>query len=343
MPKEENLFKNIHSKSNNHFMLWFIIFSVLCCVISLFSLTYGSFDTGIPDVLSALFEYNDENILHKIILNGRIPRVISAMLVGAALGVSGAIMQALTNNPLASPSTLGVTSGSMLLLVIMTVFFSSLGSVWLTLFAIIGSGLSSIAIFAMARILQKNITPAILALIGIALSTIISSLATYIGYATGSSQDVASWLASGISKVTLDQMLVASPFIILGLFLAVINAKSFTLISLGEETAIALGKNISYIRNTGILITVILVGAAIPLAGSLMFVGIIIPHTSKIIVGSDYRKIIPFSVVFGAFFILLCDFLARVINYPYEFPLGTIVTFIGAPFFIWVVQKGNKL
>ncbi|MFJ7679812.1 FecCD family ABC transporter permease [Peribacillus sp. NPDC097198] len=303
------------------------------------SVNFGAADLNYRDVFNALFEFDQNNSSHVIIRELRFPRAIAAVCVGAALAVSGAIMQGMTRNPLADPSIMGVTAGSSFLIAIALAFLPGMTYIGLMMFSFAGAGLGAAIVFGITSLSRGGSTPVKLALAGSAIASLLSSLSTAIGIKFNVSKDISFWFVGSISSVQPQHISFALPFILGGLLLALFLSRSISILSLGEEVARGLGQNIPLIKFIGTIVVLLLTGAAVSIAGMIGFIGLVIPHIVRFLVGNDYRLIIPCSAVLGGTLLLISDILGRLVNPPFETPVGAITAIIGVPFFLYLARK----
>ncbi|WP_078381899.1 FecCD family ABC transporter permease [Sutcliffiella halmapala] len=306
------------------------------------SINFGAASLGYRDVLNALFDFDPDNSAHIIIRELRFPRAIAAVSVGAALAVSGAIMQGMTRNPLASPSIMGVTSGSAFFIALALAIIPGITYLGLMTFSFIGAGVGSLLVFGITSFSRGGITPVKLALAGSAITALLSSLSTAIGLKFNISKDISYWFAGGVSSVQPQHIFFALPFIVAGLVFALILSRSISILSLGEEVAKGLGQSTTAVKFSGMIVVLLLTGAAVSIAGMIGFVGLVIPHITRFLVGTDYRWIIPTSAVLGGVLLLTADIVGRMVNAPFETPVGAITSIIGVPFFLYLARKEGR-
>lgn len=309
------------------------------CAIALFSILYGTKDINAMTVWNSIFHFDVNHIDHQIIRTSRIPRTAAVILVGAFLAVAGAVMQGITRNYLASPSLMGVNDGSAFVITLAIVFFPGLPNYQMILLSMLGSCIGAGLVFGFGSLIRNGLSPVRLAIIGTVIGTFLSSIATAIAMYFQVSQTVSSWYNTKVHTVDLDMLLLSIPFGLLGLILAFVSARAITITSLGEDIAVGLGQKTKAIRLISMFAVVCLTGTAVALVGKIAFVGLVIPHVTRFIVGVDYRYIIPCAAVLGAFFLSLCDLVSRYINFPYETPIGVVTALIGVPFFLFLVRK----
>ncbi|MFD1387731.1 iron ABC transporter permease [Oceanobacillus sp. FSL W7-1293] len=302
------------------------------------SISYGATTVDLHTVWQAVFQFSEGEQAHQVIWELRIPRALAAVLVGAFLAVSGSVMQGMTRNPLASPSIMGVTDGAAFMLVIILAFYPAVSNVGLMFASFIGAGIAVTLVFLIGSFSSSGLTPVKLALAGVAIGTLLRSVSSILSLHFQLERDIGFWLAGGLdgagwNAITL--LLVAG---VIGIVLALSIAKSITVLSLGDDLSTGLGQNNTFIKIAGIAVVLILTGAAVSVAGSVGFVGLIIPHITRFIIGTDYRWIIPTSAVFGALLLVNADLIARIINSPFETPVGAITSIIGVPFFLYLAR-----
>lgn len=328
---------------NNWLATMILVISPLFIVLAIIvSISYGAKEISPFTIWEALTQFNGNNVDHTIITTARLPRVIAALLVGAFLAVSGAVMQGMTRNYLASPSIMGVNDGSAFVITLATVFIPGLSNVQMILLSMVGSAIGAGLVFGFGSLVKNGLSPVRLAIIGTVIGTFLSSIAQAIAMYFQVSQTISVWYNAKLQTVNPDLLLVSIPFGIVGLLLALLIAKSVTIASLGEDVALGLGLRTKWVKAISILSVICLTGTAVALVGKIAFVGLIIPHITRFIVGVDYRLIIPCSAVIGAVFLAFCDIFSRFINYPFETPVGVVTAMIGIPFFLYLIKtKGG--
>ncbi|GFZ32060.1 ferrichrome ABC transporter permease [Clostridium zeae] len=306
------------------------------------SMSLGAKHISLDTVFNSIF-YSKDNVDNQIIRDLRMPRAIAAALVGGFLAVSGAVMQGITRNPIAEPSIMGITQGATFTIAIAFSMQLNIGSFGLMIFAFAGASISGILVYFLSSRSIKGTDPVKLALAGTAIGTLLISLATAIAMYFNLSQQLSFWIAGGLTTAKWQGVKLLGMVGLVGVVFAIILSPKITILSLGEEIAIGLGQKTNLIRFIGIVIVIMLCGASVSVAGNVAFVGLIVPQIVKGLVGPDYRYIIPCSLVVGAALVVYCDIAARMINQPYETPIGSLIALIGVPFFIYLVRKGDKL
>lgn len=303
------------------------------------SVLYGVKDIGVMTIWQAITQFDANDVDHNIIMSSRLPRVIAALFVGAALAISGSLMQGVTRNYLASPSLMGVNDGSVFVITLAMVFLPGLSNIQMIVLSMVGSAIGAGLVFGFGSLVKNGLSPVRLAIIGTVIGTFLSSIASAVAMFFQVSQNVSVWYNSKLHTVNPDMLIVAIPFGIAGLLMALSISKSVMVASLGEDTALSLGQRTKWVKFISICSVVCLTGTAVAVVGKIAFVGLIIPHITRFIVGVDYRFIIPCSAVIGAVFLAFCDVLSRYINFPFETPIGVVTAFIGIPFFLYLIRK----
>ena len=276
-----------------------------------------------------------------ILLNVRLPRAIAAVAAGSALAVSGALIQTVLDNPMASPNIIGINAGAGLFVLVCSALLPGMAML-LPLAAFLGACAASLIIMAIS--VSGGASRLTLVLAGIAIGAVFTAgMNTILIVAPDAYVGAGTFLVGGFaSGITLDKFIWALPYIILGLGVAVVMGKSLNIISLGDVTARSLGMNVKRRRIVLLAVATLLAAAAVSFAGLLGFVGLIIPHTVRFLLGTDNRIVIPASMLAGALYVLFCDLAARIIFAPYELPVGILMSFIGGPFFIFLIIHYRK-
>ncbi|MEB9411510.1 iron ABC transporter permease [Bacillus cereus] len=302
------------------------------------SILYGTKSIDAETVWNALFHFDSSDVNHNIIITSRLPRVVAALLVGAFLAISGALMQGMTRNYLASPSIMGVTDGAAFVITLSMIFLPGMSSIGMVVCSMIGSALGAGIVFGFGSLLQNGLSPVRLAIIGTVIGTFLSSVSAAMASYFQISQNVSFWFNAKLDQVDPNIIKITIPFGIIGIILALLISKSITILSLGEEVSINLGQRTKLVKAMAILSVIFLTGTAVALVGKVGFVGLIIPHITRFIIGVDYKWILPCAGVIGGVFLALCDVLSRFINYPFETPIGVVTSLIGIPFFLYLIR-----
>lgn len=318
------------------------ILFICVCIISvifgiLIALILGAKNISLSIVWDSFFNFNNDLDM-KLIRDIRLPRAISTAIVGGLLGMSGAMMQGVTRNPIAEPSLMGITQGATLAIAIFYATNSQL-NIGLVGSAIIGATISGVLIllFSIKNTRVINISKLLLA--GTALSVFFISLASVVGILSNRSQNLAFWISGGFRAADWNSVkLLSITFIIFFIFSILISNK-INILSLGEDIAIGLGENPSLIRILTLMLIIPMCAISVAVAGNIAFVGLIIPHMVRKIIGVNYKNIIPASFALGSVLLVWADIAARMINVPYETPVGLFTSLFGIPFFIWLIRK----
>ena len=328
---------------NKKFLLIFII-----CIVGIISVTILSVGMGTKDipkevVYDAIFKFDENNVDHLIIKNNRLPRAIAVLVVGGFLAVAGAIMQGITRNYLASPSLMGVNDGSAFFITVAMVFYPGLSNGSLILVSIIGSIVGALLVLGIGSSIKNGLSPVRLAIIGTIVGSFLSSLGSAIAMYFQMSQTISAWYNTKVHTVNNDLLKMIIPIGVIGILIAIIIAKDITISSLGEDIAVSLGQRTNIVKYLSMGSVVLLTATSVALVGKIAFVGLVIPNIIRLLVGHDYKYIISYSLIGGAFFLGLCDLLSRYIGYPFETPIGTVTAIIGVPFFLYMIKtKGGS-
>ncbi|PJK16724.1 iron ABC transporter [Chryseomicrobium excrementi] len=300
----------------------------------------GAANTSIQDVLAA-FGIGEATGASVILQEIRIPREVAAALVGAALGVSGAIIQGMTRNPLADPGLLGLTAGANAALAIGLAAFPSLPYIGVMVACFIGAAVGAALVFGLSSFHPEGFSTIRIVLAGAAISAFLYAIAEGVGIYFKLSQQVSMWTAGGMIGTTWTQVGIMVPFVVIGGLVAILYARHLTILSLSEEVAVGLGQKTLQVKIVMFVLVVMLTGASVALVGNLAFFGLMVPHLVRPLVGTDYRFVLPMSLIVGAMFMLFADTVARTINAPYETPVASVVAILGLPFFLFLVRRSG--
>jgi iron complex transport system permease protein len=273
----------------------------------------------------------------------RLPRVLLAVIVGAALAVSGTALQAMTRNPLSDPYIFGVSSGASVgAVLVITLGSTVMGGVSLSLAAFVGALLSMILVYVLAQ-QQGRATPMRLVLAGVALSYVLSAVTSYLVLRSatpgGGAAAVLTWLAGSLGGAKWEQLGLPSAVVVLATFLLLAQSRPLNALLAGDETATGLGVNVERFRQQLFVITSLLVGVVVAVSGSIGFVGLMIPHLVRMVVGSDHRRVLPTVALGGGVYLVLVDLVGRTIMAPQELPVGIVTAALGGPFFLWLLRR----
>lgn len=313
----------------------------LLMITLILSIFLGARDISVINVFRALLT-NIENDQTLIIKEIRLPRELAALFVGAALAASGAIMQGMTRNPLADPGLLGLSAGANMALAIVIAFAGQLSFMNMIIACFFGAAIGAALVFGIGFMKRSGLSPVRLVLAGSAVSAFLYAISQGVSIHFKIAKNVSMWTSGGFVGSSWDQLELLIPIVVIGIALAILLSKQVTILSLSEDVAVGLGLNTALIKSILFLIVIMLAGVSVALAGNLVFVGLMIPHIARKLVGTDYKRIIPVSAIMGAIFMLGADTAARLINAPFESSVVAIVAILGVPFFLFIVNKGGK-
>ncbi len=317
---------------------WLVVAVVVLVLMGAVSVTFGARDVGWSDISAALSGQH-ETIAQAAVAK-RIPRTVLAMVVGAALGVAGAVMQGMTRNPLADPALLGITPGASLAVVCGLAFFGLTSPAAFTWVAITGAGASAVFVYVVGSIGRGGATPLKLALAGAVVSAAFTSLISAVLLPR---IDVMNsfrfWQVGGVGGANADRIIQVLPFLVVGALLSVAATPGLNALALGDDLAAGLGEKVVRTRVIAGLGAVMLCGAATAAAGPIAFVGLVVPHACRLLAGLDHRWLLPYSAVVGAALLTLADVVGRVVARPDEIDVGILTALIGAPVFIAIVRR----
>jgi iron complex transport system permease protein len=319
-------------------LAWLLATLVILAGLCVASVAFGVREVSLAEIFAALG--GDANGVSQGAVIARIPRTVLAILVGAALGVAGAAMQAVTRNPLADPGIFGLTGGASLAVVIGIAFFG-LASPYATLaLAVVGAAVAAVFVYAVGSLGRGGATPLKLALAGAATSAALMSLVSAVLLPrVDVLESFRFWQIGGVGGATWDRIALLVPAFLAGLAICLLTARGMNSLALGDELAAGLGENVTRTRLIAAGGAVILCGAAADGAGPIAFVGLVIPHFCRLLVGTDHRWLLPFSAITGAGLLIAADIVGRVVARPTEVQVGIVTALIGAPFFIWIVRR----
>ncbi|MGP9605986.1 FecCD family ABC transporter permease [Glutamicibacter sp. AOP33-2CA-4] len=304
----------------------------------LLSLWIGSSTSSIAELRHALFS-PDERVSDIAIREIRWPRTVTALAAGAALGMAGTLIQGHTRNPIAEPGLLGINQGAALAIVSVAVFSGPLQPWPQALLALGGALAASLIVFGIGRVDGRGASPITLVLVGAAVTALCAGVVSAIVLLSEAALETLRFWQVGSVVQGYDSFLVLWPLLLAGTGLALDNARGLNALTLGEDSARALGITAPRARGIGLAAIVMLSGLAVTLAGPIAFLGLLVPHVARRIFGADYRWVIPGSAVSGALLLVLADVLGRMLARPGELPVGVVVAMLGAPFFIYVARR----
>ncbi len=334
--------KNRNNIKNKNIFRLIVIVSVLvfvlCTCITLF---YYTPHTTLKDIVDTIVNYDETNLAQYVFLTIKIPRILGAILIGSFLAVGGSIMQGITKNYLASPDVVGISSGANLGLTIATslsvgtaTYFSKV------ICSLIGATIATIIIFTLSSKIKGRESGVKLLLAGTALGTLFSAFSTAITLFTYPEQGagIALWNNSGLLGIRWSGIGVLMIGVI-GLIIGLMISGKLTILAMGDETATGLGENVKLIKLLGVLSVVLISSATVSVVGNIGFIGLIIPNMIKLVIGEDYKKIVPLSAIFGSVLLVISDVTSRYINMPQETPIGIVTSIIGIPIFLYLVNS----
>ena len=302
------------------------------------SVMIGSRDVGVSDVLATLGGSTDG--FGPAAVAKRIPRTLLALLAGAVLGVSGAVMQGVTRNPLADPGILGINTGASLAVVVGIAWFGLTAASTYIWVAILGAALTAVLVYTLGSLGQGGATPLKLALAGTATGAALTSFISAVVLPRSDIGDsVRSWQIGGVGGGTYDSLQQVAPILALGAALCLLSARGLNSLALGDDLAAGLGERVMVTRALASLGAVVLCGAATAVTGPIGFVGLVVPHACRLLIGSDHRWLLPFSAVAGAALLTAADVVGRIVARPEELDVGIVTALLGAPFFIAIVRR----
>lgn len=319
-------------------ILSFVLTAVALFVLFIFAVNTGSLKVTPSELFSGLFiEYNPDVAT---IYDLRFPRIFIAMLGGAATAISGVLLQAVMKNPLADPGIIGVSSGASLVAVIVTAFFPSLFFL-IPMLAFIGGLVAFLLVYSLSW--KGGLSPLRIILVGVAVNALCTGLMCAFNSATGSSYTgVASIVNANITQKTWDDFQTLAVYVVIGLVASLFVTNQCNLLSLEDKTARSLGMNVTRSRIVISVIAVLLASISTAVVGAISFLGLIVPHIARLLVGSNHKVLVPYSILLGAFTLLLADTIGRTVASPYEISAAVVMSVIGGPFFIFLLRRSKQ-
>lgn len=324
-------------------LLSFVLFSLLLLVAIACSIAFGIANISFAEIARAFTRY-DESQAHLIIRTARVPRALVAACVGASLAVAGAIMQVISRNPIASPSTLGINAGAAFFVVLGSGLLGFTGTRELTLVALVGAAISGAIVYFLGSMGRDGMTPVKITLAGATIAAFFFSLTQGYMLADGRMFDqVLIWMVGSVAGRDMNMLVAVLPYMSVGMAIALLLSRHLNVLEMGDDVARGLGQSTAKIKGFASLAVILLAGASVAVAGPIAFVGIIIPHLVRYFVGTDYRWLIPFSALFGAILLVAADLGSRYIAMPSEIPVGVATAILGVPFFVYIARKGRRI
>lgn len=315
---------------------------VVLAAIAFLSITHGSRSIPLRDVVDAFRHFDDGAIEDRVALQLRVPRTILGILVGAALGIAGAILQGLTRNPLADPGIMGINAGAAtaVVLAITLLGVSSVsGYIW---FAFAGAVLATALVYVIGSLGREGATPVKMALAGAAVTAGLTSVTTGIMMTDVEVLDqLRFWQVGSLAGRYAPIVEGIAPFLVAGILGALLCGRALNGLALGDDTARALGLRVGRTRVLLLVLVALLCGAGTAACGPIVFVGLVVPHVARLVCGPDYRWILPYSMLLGPVLLLGADIIGRVAGSPGELQVGVVMGVLGAPFFVALVRWGR--
>lgn len=319
-----------------------LIVSLLVLLVAMhISLLMGTVKFTMRDVYEAIYNSFNGAAVNQIIFSLRIPRILTGALIGINLGVAGALLQAILRNPMASPNIIGVNAGAAFLAVLIMTALPNL-SRSIPIFAFLGALLATVFIYLLSSA-SKNSNTVHIVLAGIAVSNLLKAITSGLMTLNSDTLDITySWLLGSLSGRTWTALEMLLPYSIFALSIAIFISPKINLFSLGDELAKNMGLPIGAYRVLIMFLASVLAGSAVSVAGTIGFIGLIAPHSARMIIGNDYKFLLPLSGIFGAILLVVSDTVARVLFQPVELSVGIVTSVLGAPFFLWLLFSARK-
>lgn len=304
------------------------------------SIIYGYTDTSWKVAIEALINNNGSN-QHIVIETVRLPRALIGAAVGAILAMAGALMQALTKNPLASPGIFGINAGAGFFIVLFVTFFQVSSLHMFTWLAFAGAALAAIIVFVISSVGKEGMTPLKLTLAGTAVAALFASLTQGLLVANEKAlEEVLFWLAGSVSGRKLEMLVAVLPYFLIAWTGSLLLARKVNILMMGDDVAKGLGQRTNVVKFGVALLVILLAGSSVAVAGPIGFIGIIVPHIARALVGVDHRWVLPYCAFIGGILLIAADIGARYVLMPQEVPVGIMTAFIGVPFFIYIARRG---
>ena len=324
-------------------LLIFFIISLLFVIGAYLSLRFGAISYSHQQLVETLRHPMTDSPVQDVVIDLRLPRMVAAILVGAAMAQAGAMMQGITRNVIADPGLLGINAGAGLSLILGYAIFGSLHYSQILVICLLGSCLAAGLVFGLSYQVQKGYNQLRLILSGAMVASLFSAIGQAITIYFDLSTAVIGWQAGGLVQVNWKMLTIIGPLIIVGLILAQLFSHQLTILSLNETVAKNLGQRTALMTMVLLGIVLLLSAAAVALVGSLSFVGLIIPHFIRMFTGKNYKMLLPLTAFAGASFLIWVDLVCRSINPPAETPISAVISIIGLPCFLWLIRKEKHL
>lgn len=321
-------------------LAWFTVFFLATLAIAPL---IGATRINLEKALSSEIDFADNMDAHILFL-ARLPRILLAAITGASLSVAGAVFQAILRNDLAAPITLGVASGAAfgaVLAISLGLSFTVLGFSSISFAAFLGAMLAVTLVFSLVKTRQGEMPTSIVLLAGVTVNFFFAALVMFIHYLSDVTQSfrIVRWLMGGLDITDYQTVFSVSLPVIIGSVILMVIARDLNLISSGSQSAMSRGVDVPKIQKIGLISASLVTGAVVAVSGPIGFVGLVVPHIVRLLIGPDQRILIPASMLFGASFLIICDTVARTVIAPTEIPVGVITAMIGGPFFVWLLRR----
>ncbi|MFB6467496.1 FecCD family ABC transporter permease [Cytobacillus sp. Hz8] len=327
-------------KSNAQRLLGLILAGFILLLLMCASIIYGYTNTTWKMAWEAFTNNNGTN-QQIIIQTVRFPRALIATAVGSSLAISGVLMQTLTKNPLASPGIFGVNAGASFAVVIAVTLFSVSSLQSTAWFAFLGAAVAALGVYTIGTVGRGGLTPMKLTLAGAAMAAMLSSFSQgFLVLNDAVLDQVLFWLAGSVQGRKLEVLIATLPYFGIGFLGSLLISSKMNVLAMGEDVAKGLGLRTGMVKMAVAIIVILLAGSSVATAGPIAFIGIVIPHVTRSIVGIDHRWVIPYAGILGAILLLIADILARYVIMPREVPVGVMTAIIGTPFFLYIVRRG---
>lgn len=325
-----------------NFTVYMIVGVILLVIMSAASVSFGAADMDLSTAWGAIFNFDSSLTEHQIIQTLRLPRIVANIIVGSSLAICGAIMQGTTRNPLADSGLMGISSGATFAIAVCMAFLPGGSYGQMMFFACVGAAVTTGMTYFIASLGKGGMKPQRLVLAGISISMLFGAFSQYLSIKYRLGHALAYWTAGGTAGAKWSELAIVFPFFIVGVIIAIVISSSITVLNLGEDAAVGLGLNTKKIKGISTIVVLILTGISVIVVGPVGFVGLIVPHIVRYLIGVDYRYIIPASGLYGALITVTADLVGRLINKPYETPIGIIFAIIGVPYFLYLTRVQRR-
>jgi len=323
-------------------LLYTITGVILLIIMSFLSISLGAADMQFSTAWGAIFGFDAAITEHQIVRTFRLPRTVADIIVGSSLALCGAIMQGTTRNSLADSGLMGISSGAVFAIALSMAFFPASTYGVTMLFACMGATITTGLTYFIASVGKRGMTPQRLVLGGMSISMLFGAFSQFIAIRYQLGESLAFWTAGGTAGATWSEVMFVTPVFLAGVVASIVLSPFVAAMSLGEEVASGLGLKTRYILLMSTIVVLVLTGLSVIVVGPVGFVGLITPHIVRGLVGVDYRYIIPVSGIYGALLTVSADLAGRLINKPYETPIGVTFAVIGVPYFLYLVRKQRR-